>query len=211
MKSSALVLFFALIRFACLGQTRTIYHEFYETASDIHIKKWNIDKTNLPSAYVQETVDNQNRVIELKFFKDGTLHYDHLCFVNVWIKYKYPDNKTIVEYYLNSNGQEDAVIDCDMPSKTTFTLSENQKIILNIKSEYNVDKSFYIKKGWNEKKIDDILKLLESEKHTDRFVSYFSKSYYKMNGIYPISNEFDINDLLLSDVEKAEIQKSLKK
>ncbi|RXQ87120.1 hypothetical protein EO244_16705 [Ancylomarina salipaludis] len=211
MRSSALVLFFVLIGFICLGQTKTFYHEFYETASDIHIKKWNINKANLPSAYVQETVDNQNRVIELKFFKNGTLDYTHLCYVSVWIKYEYPDNNTIIEYYLNSKGQENAEFECEMPSRTTFKLSENQKIILSTESKYKIDKSFYIENDFEESQLNEIIKSLESQANTDRVVSYFCKSYYKMNGIYPVSNEFDINDLMFSDVEKAEIEKSLKK
>ena len=69
----------------------------------------------------------------------------------------------------------------------------------------------YIENGWEESQLDEIIKSLESETNNDRVVSYLCKSYYKMNGIYPVSNEFDINDLGFSNVEKAEIEKSLKK
>jgi len=196
--------------FTSFGQTKQYFHKFYETASDIHISEWNIDKDNLPSDYVQETVDSNNRVIELKFFKNKTLKYDHLCYIYVWIKYEYPDENTIIEYYLDSNGKENAEIECEMPSKTIFKLSKDNREILNTKSEYNIDREFYLKNGWSEKELNGIIESLKSENHLNRIVSYYSKSYYKLNKIFPISKDFKIDQLLFSEKENEEIIKSLK-
>lgn len=192
------------------GQTKQYFHEFYETASDIHINKWNIDEENLPLAYVQETVDSKNRVIELKFFTNKSLNYDHLCYISVWIKYEYPNDTTIIEYYLDSNGEENAEIECDMPSKTTFILSQDRKRILKTKSEYNFDKHFYLNNGWTETELNEIIETLTSEKRTDLVISYFSKSYQKLNKLFPVSKDFKIEQILFSEKEKEEIIKSLK-
>ena len=192
------------------GQIKQYFHEFYETASDIHISKWNIDKENLPLAYVMETVDSKNRVIELKFFTNKSLNYDHLCYIYVWIKYEYPDENTIIEYYLDSNGEENAEIECEMPSKTIFKLSKDNREILNTKSEYNIDREFYLNNGWSEKELNGIIKSLKSENSQDRIVDYYSKSYYKLNKIFPISKDFKIEQYLFSEKEKEQIIKSLK-
>ena len=191
------------------GQTKQYFHKFYETASDIHISEWNIDKDKLPSAYVQETVDSNNRVIELKFFKNKTLKYDHLCYIYVWIKYEYPDENTIIEYFLDSNGEENAEIECEMPSKTIFKLSKDKRKIINTKSEYNIDREFYLNNGWTEKDLNGIIESLKSEESIYRIVSYYDKSYYKLNKIFPVSKDFQIEQFLFSNKEKEEILKSI--
>jgi len=192
------------------GQTKQVFHKFYETASDIHISEWNIDKENLPLAYVQETVDSINRVIELKFFTNKSLKYEHLCYISVWIKYEYPDENTIIEYYLDSNGEENAEFECDMPSKTIFKLSKDKRKIINTKSEYNINREFYLNKGWNEKELNEIIESLKSGNSIDRVISYYDKSYYKLNKIFPISKDFQIEQFSFSKNEKEEILKSIK-
>lgn len=188
---------------------QTLFHEYYETSSDQHIKRWNIGKDSLPSNYVMEIIDNKGRVVELKFFKNNSLKYDKLCYLSSWIKYEYPDDKTIITYFLNFEGDEDADIECEMPSKFTYTLSDDKKTILDTKSEYNFDKDFYLQNGWNENELNSALNYLKSEKRNHRLISYFDKSYNKMNGVFPVSHNFKIEELMYNETEKNEILKIL--
>jgi hypothetical protein len=186
------------------NQIQFLYHEFEETASDIHIVKWNIDKNELPSNYVLETVDSKGRVIELKFFKNNTLKYDRLCYLSVWVKYEYPNENKIIAYFLNSEGNEDADFECEMPSKCIYELSADKKIILDTKSEYNINKEFYLNNGWVEEELNKTLEYLNSEQNIHRIISYYDKSFNKMNKLFPVSNEFIINDFVFSELEKEE-------
>jgi len=187
-----------------------LYHSYNNSASDFHINKWNIDSINLPARYVIEKVDQKGRVKELKFFKEKSLKYSILCYLNPWVKFDYPSERIIIAYFLNYKGEEDANIECGMPSKITYYLSEDRKTIIDSKSEYNLNKEFYIKNGWDKTELENLLETLNSEKLNSQVVSYFSNSFNKMNGIYPTSKEFNIKDALLSDAEKNEILKSVK-
>ena len=210
MKKFQLILTFLFLATLGFGQ-KMLYHEYYTTASNMHIEKWNIDKNNLPDYYVQETVDSENRVTELKFFRNGSLDYVHLCYLSVWIKYEYPNDTTLIAYHLDSNGKEDAEIECNMPSRTTFILSQDKRTILESKSEYNIDKELYLNNGFTEEELDKIIDSLESDNRTSRSVSYYSMSYYKLSGIFPVSKYFEIGPYDYSDKEKEQILESLKK
>ena len=61
-----------------------------------------------------------------------------------------------------------------------------------------------------EKELNGIIESLKSENSLDRIVSYYSKSYYKLNKIFPVSKDFKIDQLLFSEKENEEIKKSLK-
>ena len=208
MKLRLIIFNLFLLNVVCYGQ-KTLFHEYYNTASDIHIKEWNIDKNDLPNQFVKETIDNKDRVIELKFFRNGSLKYSHLCFLSVWIKYEYPDDTTIVAYFLDSEGKENAEIECGMPSKTTYNLSQDKKIILKTTSEYNLDKEFYLKNGWTESELKKAIEELESEKSKDIVVDYYDKSFSKLSKEYPVSVDFEMDKLLFSEKEKEEIEKCL--
>ena len=204
------LLFFSLVLYGsvCFGQ-KTVFHKYYETESDYHISQWKINKNKLPNWYLQETVDSVNRVIELKLFNNGRVEDNNLCYLHTWIKYEYPNDTTIIEYYLNSSGEEDAVFECDMPSKTIFFLSKDKRTILKTISEYNFDEEFYLQNGWTGEELKKVIDKLKSEDGTDRFVSYYKMSYYKLNGIFPISKDFTIEHFLFSDKEKRQILKSI--
>ncbi len=205
-----LILFILLfLNINCYGQ-KIIFHEYYNTASDIHVKEWNVDKNNLPKKYVEETIDNNGRVTELKFYKDGSLKYSHLCYLSVWIKFEYPNDTTIVAYFLDSDGKENADIECGMPSKTTYTLSQDKKKINKTKSEFNLKKKLYLDNGWTESKLNDAIKTVESEKGNDLVIAYYSMSFAKLNKTYPVLSEFQIEDFQFSEKENKEIIKCLK-
>ena len=208
MKLRLIIFNLFLLNVVCYGQ-KTIFHEYYNTDSDIHIKEWNIDKNDLPNQFVKEIIDNKDRVIELKFFRNGSLNYSHLCYLSVWIKYEYPDDTTIVAYFLDSVGKENAEIECGMPSKTTYNLSKDKKIILKTTSEYNLDKNLYLKNGWTESELKKAIKDLESEKSKDIVVDYYDKCFSKLNKEYPVAVDFEIDRFLFSEKEKEEIEKCL--
>ena len=47
---------------AVQGQ-QTLYHEYYESASDFVITKWNCDKYDLSNMYVIETIDRNKELL----------------------------------------------------------------------------------------------------------------------------------------------------
>ena len=94
-------------------------------------------------------------------------------------------------------------------SKTTFFLSKDKRTILKTISEYNFDEEFYLQNGWTKEELKRVIEKLKSEDGTDRFVSYYKMSYYKLNGIFPISKDFTIEHFLFSDKEKRQILKSI--
>ena len=50
-------IFAILLSQVVLGQ-QTLYHKYYESASDFVITKWNCDKNDLSDMYVIETIDS---------------------------------------------------------------------------------------------------------------------------------------------------------
>jgi hypothetical protein len=210
MKNNLLIYLFVFITYSSTGQ-KTIFHDYVRTASDIHIENWNIEKNNLSSQYVEETIDSKGRVTELKFYREESLKYSHLCYLSVWIKYEYPNDTTIVALFLDSDGKENAEIECEIPSKTTYWLSDDQRTIVKSISEYNLDKQFYLDNGWTESELKSVVQELKRENRLERVVSYYSKSYAKYDNVYPVSSDFDKDNLYFSEKEKDEIDKILRK
>ena len=75
-----LTFIFAFLFSQAVQGQQTLYHEYYESASDFAITKWNCDKNDLSDMYVIETIDRNNRVTELKFMHKGKLNNGSLCY-----------------------------------------------------------------------------------------------------------------------------------
>lgn len=207
-----LVFTLIILNFSCEKKEEIIYHEFEQTASDFRIVKWNVDKNNLPDYYLAEKIDDLGRVTELKFYKNGESSFNALCYLSTWLKYEYSDNNTVIEYNLNEKGEPESNIECELPSKTVYFLSPDNKIILKTEFDYKIDKEHYENLGWTDEFIDKIileLKSYDKDKEV-RLIDYYSKSFSKLNGIYPTSQNFDISDFYISPLEKEEIEKILK-
>ncbi|MGZ0016944.1 hypothetical protein [Yeosuana sp. AK3] len=194
-----------LMNISCNGQEKIVNHQFEPTASDFRISKWNIKQNETSDYYLTEKIDSQNRVTELKFYKNGKNDFDHLCYLQTWVKYEYPNDFTIVQTNLNINGIPEANIECELASKVTYHLSENKKRIIKTESEYKFDQTPYLKNGWTEKEIIELVKELKVNEKTAYIIDFYSKSSSKLNGIFPVSSEFDIEQFYFSELEKEKI------
>jgi hypothetical protein len=141
----------------------------------------------------------------LKFYKNGKNNFDHLCYLQTWIKYEYPNDFTIIQTNLNNNGIAEANIECELASKVIYHLSQNKKIIVKTESEYKFDQEPYLKNGWTKKELLQTIKQLKENEQTSLMVDYFSKSSSKLNGIFPISSEFNLEEFYFSELEKDKV------
>ncbi len=157
--------------------------------------------------YVIETIDSQNRVTELKFMLNGKLNNESLCYLTAWLKYDYPNDTTIVLSYLNANGIPEANIECETPSSTTYFLSSDRKKIKDSQTEYEFDPEPYYQIGWTKEFLKNVLvELKENNEMISLCIDYYSKSKTKLNGIFPVSAEFDLGKHYFNETEKKEIK-----
>jgi hypothetical protein len=105
-----LIIVLFLMNIGCNGQEKNLIHAFEPTASDFRIMKWNLKKNENSDYYLTEKIDLKNRVTELKFYKEGKNDFDHLCYLQTWIKYEYPNDTTIIQTNLNNKGIPEANI-----------------------------------------------------------------------------------------------------
>ena len=141
---------------SCSGQEKILKHEFEPTASDFRISKWNLKQTETNEYYLTEKIDSQNRVTELKFYKNGENDFDHLCYLQTWIKYEYPNDSTIVQTNLNLKGIPEANIECETPSATTYFLSSDGMTIKDSQSKYEFDPKPYYEIGWTKEFLENV-------------------------------------------------------
>jgi hypothetical protein len=209
-KDAAIITCLILFVTSCYGQTKKVYHEYEQTASDFNIVRWNISKDNLPNYHLSEEIDKYGRVIEIKFYENNSTVFDRLCYLVSWIKFDYPDDSTIIQYNLTGYGETDSSFECESPSKVTYYLSKDQKQILSSQIEFRIDTSFYLKNGWTIEGIKETLQEIKANQKTYQTVEYYSKSIAKYNGKFPVSNEFEIESYSYNSIEKEEIEKGLK-
>jgi hypothetical protein len=205
-----LTLFLFLLNVSCIRQKKKYYHEFEPTASEFRITKWNIKQIDSVNYYVSEQIDSENRVIELKFYENGKNNFSHLCYLQTWVKYEYPNDTTIIQLNLNNKNVPETNIECESPSKITYHLSADQKLILRTEYEYDFDHSHYENIGWTEEFISKILSELKSQESSASLINFYSKSFEKLNGIFPVNNEFDIKTFYFSKLEKEKVKSGIK-
>jgi hypothetical protein len=202
---------FFLIYF--IGNCQTIFHHKCEITDpgDFIIVQWNIASTLLPEAYIEEKVDAKGRTLELRYYFKGSLIYPVECGVYQLIRYEYPSDTVICEMLFDCYGDKESNIECGVPWKTTYYLSKDQRMILRTEYENYVDTLFYLKHGMTMKQIESALEDLKREKYTSDCVSYYCQSKAKLNGIFPISRDFNINNYFYNEAEKSEIERIIKK
>jgi hypothetical protein len=202
---------FLLLLTQANGQSKVLYHQFEETASSFKIIKWNISSDSLPYSYVQETTDKQGRVIELRFYKNKSTEFVTLCYLFPWTKFEYPNDTTIIEYSLGGKGEKEDGLECSMPYRTVYHLSLDKRTIERTEQEIYVDTAFWMKEGWT---VDSLKKAIDENKGENKtcpVIGGFENSFAKLNGIYPTSKDFKINDYYFSDIEKIEIEKAIRR
>lgn len=139
--------------------------------------------------------------------------FDRLCYLSPWIKYEYPNDTTVIEYALAGNGEKDDALECFVPWKSTCHLSQNKRLILDVEFEYFIDTVFWLKNGMT---IDSLNNLVEANYNGAEdlgekplIISGFVNSLSKLNGVFPVSEDFDLNLFYLSEAQKSELLKAL--
>jgi hypothetical protein len=193
-----------LISITSIAQTKR-YHCFEPTASDNVITRWNIpkDSLNFFKWYVEETSDKQVRVTELKFMIKGKVGGNNLCYNSNFNKYVYHDTYTIIENLLNDDGTPISGSECEMAYKTIYKLDKKLFLIKTI--EYQ-----HLDKVKMKKESIDSTATLEAA----NFVSYYFKSYSKLNRHFPMSRKAQGENILDSfkrdELENIEYTDALK-
>lgn len=129
-----IVIFFFIFALSLLAkQNVNLYHSYELTASDYKIIRWNIPKDSLHyfDEYIEETVDKNGRVIELKFLKNGKFTKDRLCYLPDIVRFEYPSNNIIIVKEYNADGTKLEDEDCPYTDnyKTIYKLDNNKNLI----------------------------------------------------------------------------------
>ena len=194
------LLVFLSINNVMFSQKKVLFHKYIPTASSWNIEQWNISDTTNVTYALKEVVDNQGRVIELIFLENGKEIDGGLCYLATRVEYEYQDKKIITRLYI-----------ADEPMLAT-------ECEMNYMSISHLDKDGYIEKRENffafdfsdmdSASIEEIKKYIpehnvvipntiHSEWGIDFImldIDYYSLSYAKMNGIYPISKNYVIKE-----------------
>lgn len=186
---------------------KKIFHEFSKTASSLRTSERNISSSDLSDYYFIETIDDQGRVIDIKFTYKGKIIRNRLCYLSPWIKYEYPSPQTVISYNLDYDGSKLSSIECDMWYKTTYTLDDSQTKILKTQIEYAIDTMKLIEKGWKKDVLERTLEGLRKAKQPQPImIDGYEKSATKLNGKFPISDKFDLKHFSHTGLEYEELK-----
>ncbi len=179
-----------------IAQETVTYHQVITGFSDarpVLVERWNANKSD---QLIRETVDAQNRVVMLEFLRDGQLT-EHGFFPVARVTYSYEDHR-IIETAYNKDGTNIYV----------------DKYAAHYQSVYHLDKNNYITKVerisdfatvdpvWEELEIErpSLAELQQESKEYQAFffkdkpleVEFYRYSYHKLNGLYPIDKNFEL-------------------
>lgn len=116
--------------------SKTLYHKIYQSSSYWHVRQWNVPKDSLftlKGFYLKEKTDEKGRVSELKIYFQHKPQQVGLCYLPFWITYEYPDDKTIIETFLDEKAEP--LVMCEDSSeiyKNIFKLSDDQERLLSV-------------------------------------------------------------------------------
>lgn len=183
-KLSLFILLLFIIQANLFSQS-TLYHNLRIRPTQPFIKSWNVDKEDVIALHAVETVDAQNRVIELRIY-DGEVLHAPSCIITPIIKYEYKENMIIAHRY-ELEDQYVTNVRCGKGQKTVYYL-EHGKIARSINyivdfSAFEPDENasdFYIQ-YFNEK-----IKIFEDgEEGRWKEIAGYGYSFKKMNGKNP--------------------------
>lgn len=166
---------------------RVKYHLWEPTASTPRITKWNVQKVDALEYFVQETIDEKNRVIEIKFMLNkDSVYNDFTIFESPITRFYYEENKITVTDY-DSKYQPAELFEAGLATQLTYVLNKNIFIeAVTAKVFVSTDLMDYfgietIKNG--------VTEIKENVMPTIIFPYYFTDS--KMNGVIPKAESFD--------------------
>ncbi len=210
MKKLILILtFFQFLNYS-YGQESVIFHKYSPTASSWDIIEWNVKDTSNAIWILKETIDNEGRVAQLEFLKNGKLIGDHLCYLANRVTFEYKDNLIIETLF--SGDLHLMATDCEMPYKTIYHLDKEnyiEKVEIFAKYDFTGMDSIQIKQ-WKEWVPE--YKVLTPEENKFQ-IDYYYHSYAMLKGLYPVSRNYElIEDYYYGDEpEKSSIKSGLEK
>ncbi|MCC5922134.1 MAG: hypothetical protein JJU23_15775 [Cyclobacteriaceae bacterium] len=163
------------------------YHLWEPTASTPKIIKWNIEEKDAKEYFIQETIDEKNRVIEIKFMRNNdSVYNDFTIFESPITRFYYEDNKvTVVDY--DSEFQPAELFEAGLATQITYFLNKENFIEAVTAKVYVSDHLMHyfgmktIKKG--------VAEIKSNVMPTIIFPYYFTDN--KMNGVIPKGENFD--------------------
>lgn len=172
------------------SKPKTLYHKYYQTASDWNIVTWNLPDTTGEPFLLKETVDKQGRVIMLEFLEKGQPS-GSLCYLANRVTFEYQQNKIIETLYISDSLMY--ATDCEMHYKRIYHLdSENYILKVEQFAQYDMNNlGTSTLQHWKEWVPEHTV--TDNTKNQLR-VDYYNYSYAKMIGIYPVSRNFKLSD-----------------
>jgi len=148
-----------------------LFYKCYNEDALVFVQK--VRKYKVSSKFVKATISNLHSIgFPASEVENGKSSFDHLCYLQTWVKYEYPDDTTIIQTNLNSEGIPEANIECELPSKIIYHLSENKKSIVSTEYEYEFDHIHYQKIGWTKEFLSGIITELESHESNASIIDF---------------------------------------
>jgi hypothetical protein len=189
MKKAAYILliieFFLLTAIGLPFNEKVIFHKIRFTASSVELVQWNITDTS-NTAFVQETIDDLGRVLELKFYNDrhqidwaGSGFYGGPI-----IKYEYGENVITETFFSTETDIANDFRSSEVPFRFIYHLNHKHEIV-KTEMKYKIDFE------WTNESLESTIEHLELYKqyafdgsNLNRVFGY-SYSLAKMNGLNP--------------------------
>ena len=192
------------------GQQHVLYHQYAETASSWDIIRWNLRDTANVIYKLKEVVDEKGRVKELDFLEQGHLVDDYLCYLANRVTYEYKRNEIIERLF--QGRQEMLATECEGAYKTIYHL-DKQNFITKVETFSKYDFT-----GLDSSQVKQVKEWaqpykVETPDSGQLQVDYYEYSFAKMNGIYPVSRNFQLTEdgYYGDEPEKSGIIKGIKK
>ena len=207
-KGIKLLIIICLLNSCNSKKNKTIlFHHYSTTASNLDIIQWDLKDTINIFGVLKETVDSKGRVVKLEFLNSSS----SLCYLANIITYEYKRD-SIIEILYKEN-KKLLANDCEMYYKSIYHL-DSYKFIKKIErfSKYdfsNID-STEIEK-WKKWVPEHRIELPDSNNMLQ--IDYYYHSFAKMNGKYPVSSNYILDEghyYYGDEPEKSSIKKGLK-
>ena len=125
------------------SQISQYYHNFRTSDSHIILTSWRVDFKDIGDYYLIESIDNLNRVTELRLMHNDNL-YESDCYNVSIIRFEYKQD-TIIQYNMVNDSTFSAGIECGDPAKLIYILQDNE--IINCISY--IDYDIYLKGNYD--------------------------------------------------------------
>lgn len=203
-----IIILFLIVTFSyslTKGQEVTkIYHQFSQDGSYPIIEKFNVKDTIDLKLLIEESYDNLNRVVSIKFLNEGKIKEIYPMYGVSYITFEYGDN-FVIERYFDSNRNPLTLFDDESPSYRKYYLNTNNCIdscktffyievgALTKEKILTIEKSL---KLWKELMFQEssVVDKNDSSSCSNCDMDYiygYKYSYIKMNGIFPKKKEYE--------------------